>query len=686
MKQIVEEIRRQFINEAINSPVLMADLAKMEQYISESYSGRSLIELLQNADDALATNFYIKIIDNSHAIIANNGRVFSKEDLYSLCRSGSSTKKRSGNTIGFRGIGFKSVVNYAEQVSLFSGDLNVIFSKKLTKNELPNLSDVPLIRIPHIINDFEYQNEIRNVFGMGYTTVFLFEMNNNILERELLEFDKTCLLFLRNISKINFLSSNKKQEFMTDKMINDNYKITTITDENDTQKWLSIGKLENSFAFQFEDNYVIDATNNNRVIHSFMPTKDRFCIPCKINGDFSTDPSRTKIVCDSETLKTVELCSEILADEVLTILKQRNDEFNLINVISHMDVNYIRNEGYLNVNDYFFDSFKEMVLANLKTKNVIIQPEWLDEETFLSVCNQEDLLISKSLVNKIPGLDKLLLKLSFKELSIEEVTYITNDKNMNLTTNGRISILTKIIDSTRFTMSNDFKSIIMNSYLFECSGETIKTVNLKNKVIDKEFYELLVDDLNDEQDFYWFAKKINITNSLPNADDEKNVENLEIIIEDDNVYDEKEDSVLIDSFEEKTFKKKSNYKKWRSVEQNIAEYFNTMDDVASVKDVSHMNVGYDIEVRYNDGKVLNVEVKSVKHLGDPFVMTNNEYSLANQKFESYALAVVSMAETEMEICIIKDPVNVLDLNRRIVRWEWVCNEYKGKYNKVNLDD
>ena len=47
------------MKEAINSPLLLSDLANMEKYISESYQGRSLIELLQNADDALATKFLI---------------------------------------------------------------------------------------------------------------------------------------------------------------------------------------------------------------------------------------------------------------------------------------------------------------------------------------------------------------------------------------------------------------------------------------------------------------------------------------------------------------------------------------------------------------------------------------------------------------------------------------------------
>ena len=74
MNEIVKEIRNEFVNEAKNSPTLLSDLAHMEKYISESYDGRSLIELLQNADDVLSTKFYLQKIDDNSFLVANNGR------------------------------------------------------------------------------------------------------------------------------------------------------------------------------------------------------------------------------------------------------------------------------------------------------------------------------------------------------------------------------------------------------------------------------------------------------------------------------------------------------------------------------------------------------------------------------------------------------------------------------------
>jgi len=55
----LQAVRDIFIGEATSAPRRFSDLAKMEQYIAESYKTRSFIELIQNADDAGAKRFGI---------------------------------------------------------------------------------------------------------------------------------------------------------------------------------------------------------------------------------------------------------------------------------------------------------------------------------------------------------------------------------------------------------------------------------------------------------------------------------------------------------------------------------------------------------------------------------------------------------------------------------------------------
>ena len=74
---LIKKLHDEFLNEAKQSPILLSDLANLEKYISESYSERSLIELIQNADDANSTKFYITIINDNAVLVANNGDFFT---------------------------------------------------------------------------------------------------------------------------------------------------------------------------------------------------------------------------------------------------------------------------------------------------------------------------------------------------------------------------------------------------------------------------------------------------------------------------------------------------------------------------------------------------------------------------------------------------------------------------------
>ena len=175
--EILASVRIELLGEAQRSPGLLADLANLERYIAETYSVRSFIELLQNADDAQAQRFFVTR-HGDWLICANDGREFSRQDFYSLCRSASSAKQR-GKTIGYRGIGFKSVVGVATSVHLFSGDLRATFSCELTQSCLGSQTPAPLVRIPHplsIDHDEAVLDAVKQLEQSGYTTVFVLGM------------------------------------------------------------------------------------------------------------------------------------------------------------------------------------------------------------------------------------------------------------------------------------------------------------------------------------------------------------------------------------------------------------------------------------------------------------------------------------------------------------------------------
>ncbi len=99
------------------------------QLFSQVQSPRHVLsELLQNADDAKATEASVRIEDQVF-IFEHDGEDFGEPDFACLCRFGYSNK-RLLHTIGFRGIGFKSTFSLGDIVEVYTPTLSIGFERK----------------------------------------------------------------------------------------------------------------------------------------------------------------------------------------------------------------------------------------------------------------------------------------------------------------------------------------------------------------------------------------------------------------------------------------------------------------------------------------------------------------------------------------------------------------------------
>ena len=189
------------MSEALRSPQLLSDMAQMEYYMAESYSGRVFIELLQNADDAGSKNV-VALQMGDDLYFANDGKPFDKNDLIAISRSGSSNKER-GKSIGYRGVGFKSASSVSNEIVIFSNSAYFTFSKKLCAYRLgiPE-SQVPTIRVPMLLEEVpeSLASAVSRLVQRGYTTIFVFrnaEMTS--FSDEIRALNSGLFLFLNNI-------------------------------------------------------------------------------------------------------------------------------------------------------------------------------------------------------------------------------------------------------------------------------------------------------------------------------------------------------------------------------------------------------------------------------------------------------------------------------------------------------
>lgn len=125
-----------------------------------------------------------------------------------------------------------------------------------------------------------------------------------------------------------------------------------------------------------------------------------------------------------------------------------------------------------------------------------------------------------------------------------------------------------------------------------------------------------------------------------------------------------------------TFRIEPAIKKWRSAEQNAAEYFKALRGVLSATDVSKANLGYDLEILLSDGNKIYIEIKSVSAFTEPFKITTNEYSSAHNYSDKYYIAVV-INDEPFRIKLIQNPVNTLPFEKKCEQWSWYCEQYEA---------
>lgn len=668
----MEVIYNKLLKEAKQSPLILSDLAGLESYISESYTNRSFIELLQNADDAHSTHFLVEKY-NGYLIIANNGRCFNELDIISLCRSASSSKVR-GRSIGYRGIGFKSVVSIAEEVHLISGDYELTFSRELTSRLIPEANRVPLIRIPHIIRE-SVKNQLNDIISRlkedKYTTFFIFSgVTIEQIKDEYEQFSHTSLLFLRNIKQIHIKLDCEIITEVIELDKNDEYRDVRIISSNKKTEWKIFSKFDCSLVFSIVEGNISRLKQQEAKLHAFLPTDDTTGMGVLINADFSTEPSRRHLIYDENTLDAIDRIAKLYA-----LLLEK--------YITKIDYNHLIVEALLPyydirlvhlTNNTFYKQFSMLLKKYLTALSLIkLPPTWLNLPDFSKLyddkINYECFRIQnietffKYFDCKIATNEELLDKVGCSDISIVGCAEIVSDCVKKLLLNIRIA---------KFT---DYKLFSSGDKI--CSLQYINDNNLK---IDSYYLNLLQEKGISKQDLGIYLKKYCLNNIIELLD-------LESDQQECNVKNNKVNEQLNPRNNSSKDLNKINYTvkiqpKWRSVEENTLYILNS--NGFNLKDVSKCNVGYDLEGFDSDGKDIFIEIKSIEFKGQAFKLTNNEFAVAQQKQDSYYVLLVNQQLEFIEFNWIKNPVKNLILDRRCVQWVWFCDEYEYKPQIINI--
>ena len=117
-----------FFDELKNGTLNYRTIASFDGQIAQAYRGRCILELLQNAHDALADarpgdpqqiSFLLRTSPEPVLLIGNSGHPFHLKDFEGLCQLGQSPKDPN-KSVGNKGLGFRSVLEVSSSPEIWS--------------------------------------------------------------------------------------------------------------------------------------------------------------------------------------------------------------------------------------------------------------------------------------------------------------------------------------------------------------------------------------------------------------------------------------------------------------------------------------------------------------------------------------------------------------------------------------
>jgi len=180
------------------------------------------------------------------------------------------------------------------------------------------------------------------------------------------------------------------------------------------------------------------------VIHSFTPTNEFAGAFLKINGDYTTDPSRKSVDMDDLSKKSYNNAVKIIVKNIEDIL---NGDLSKQGFFA----------PFINIQTTDSSRFKNILFNAIEEKlkyiidSLRIKPDWLNFEDYEKICNNRIKSINKNLVSTYPEIFIFFKSLNTKTLSIKDI--IKHINGVNLSVMGYAEIYSKIIAHYRYDLN-----------------------------------------------------------------------------------------------------------------------------------------------------------------------------------------------------------------------------------------
>lgn len=338
---------------------MVSDYNRERQLVGE-YNGRQILEMLQNADDEESDAVLIKLDEeNGILTISNQGNPFTTDGFESLMLANLSSKTKI-KYIGNKGLGFRSIINWAYQVTIDSGTVSVTFSEMIARRTFEQLfSDEERARIQQrrslsaqavpvaFLAILEFEERVCSDWATEISIYYRPEFLDGIRE-QLASLDPKCLLFLKNINSIEIVQSgqNTRLQRMVDgdtvSIVGEPWRIWPDEDllpgeyqnlDKVEEEWYSL-KLALSSGLK----------KGAQTLYTFFPTKVNIDFPMVIHGTFDLDSARNQLVKSPRNEFLLRKLVELIVNTAQSLREHEKDPWIQVRLLRYRDNNPVLKE------------------------------------------------------------------------------------------------------------------------------------------------------------------------------------------------------------------------------------------------------------------------------------------------------------------------------------------------------
>ena len=317
-----------------------------------------IYELLQNAEDANATEVKFELLDDE-LHYSHNGKDFTLEDVEGITSIGNGTKANDINKIGKFGVGFKAVFAYTTTPQIYSGQFAF---------------EIDDLVVPNPISPMTNRDDTLMIFPFNHHTKDKQKAYHEI-KVGLEKLQDNTLLFLSNIRRIDFTIDNIPYFIKRDE---NKEKITIINSRRGSMThWLRFKKYLNesdklyvSIAYRFDEEQQHLQPIDGQVSIFFPAEKEQSNLKFHIHAPFASTVARDSIKDLEENEELLKMIAQLADESLLNIRDRGLMNYRFMNVLPIDEDNL--SDFYKPIQETYNTAFKKKSL--LKTHNNSYQP------------------------------------------------------------------------------------------------------------------------------------------------------------------------------------------------------------------------------------------------------------------------------------------------------------------------